>query len=280
MIKRLLASAAVAALPLGLALIAAPAQAVTGDECGDGAGWDWKISNPARYQAGNHEAVVGLSEANRTVTILAPAGCTFDVGDDWRVYNGYFSAEGTITQAEIDAGDVTSDSDNISVEVPISNSVAGDDIGVHLKVNDQDAPTPGWEVDKYSSVAPLNLLRRTLFVYRTSDNRINFSEPYVCDEPIRSGGFLVRVSWSDFSYAGYAGRTVKAESRPDPGIYGTIVDTVQTSDSPAGQVRFSFTVDEAGGPSCGDTFVVRARYGGNGTSSGNWSTGDRIAAAG
>jgi hypothetical protein len=58
---------------------------------------DWSIANPARYQAGPHEAVVGLSAAIRTVTIRAPTGCTVDVGDTWRVYNGYCSAEGTFS---------------------------------------------------------------------------------------------------------------------------------------------------------------------------------------
>ena len=79
MLKRLIAGAASLALTLGgVALVATPAQALTGASCDDGDAWSWSIANPARYQAGPHEAVVGLSEAIRTVTIKAPTGCTVD----------------------------------------------------------------------------------------------------------------------------------------------------------------------------------------------------------
>ena len=82
----------------GVALAAGPAQAFTGASCDDGDAWSWSIANPARYQAGAHEAVVGLSEAIRTVTIKAPTGCTVDAGDTWRVYNGYFPLQAPSTQ--------------------------------------------------------------------------------------------------------------------------------------------------------------------------------------
>ena len=82
MIKRLIAGAASLALALGgVALSATPAQALTGSSCDDGDAWSWSIANPARYHAGPHEAVVGLSEAIRTITIKAPTGCTVDAGD-------------------------------------------------------------------------------------------------------------------------------------------------------------------------------------------------------
>jgi hypothetical protein len=69
MLKRLIAGAASLALTLGgVVLAATPAQALTGASCDDGDAWSWSIANPARYQAGPHEAVVGLSEAIRTVT--------------------------------------------------------------------------------------------------------------------------------------------------------------------------------------------------------------------
>ena len=58
MIKQLIAGAASLALTLGgVALAAAPAQALTGAPCNDGDAWSWSIANPARYQAGPHEAV-------------------------------------------------------------------------------------------------------------------------------------------------------------------------------------------------------------------------------
>jgi hypothetical protein len=67
MIKRLIGGAASLALALGgVALAAAPAHALTGAVCDDRDAWSWSIANPARYQAGPHEAVVGLSEAIRT----------------------------------------------------------------------------------------------------------------------------------------------------------------------------------------------------------------------
>src|SRR4029450_3428291 len=89
MITRWVVGAASLALTLGgVALATAPAQALTGAPCDDGDAWSWSIANPARYQAGPHEAVVGLSDAIRTVTIKAPTGCTVEAGDTWRVYNG------------------------------------------------------------------------------------------------------------------------------------------------------------------------------------------------
>jgi len=81
MLKQLIAGAAGLALTLGgVALAAAPAQAFTGAPCDDGDAWSWSIANPARYQAGPHEAVLGLSDAIRTVTIKAPTGCTVEPG--------------------------------------------------------------------------------------------------------------------------------------------------------------------------------------------------------
>ena len=86
MLKQLIAGAAGLALTLGgVALAAAPAQAFTGAPCDDGDAWSWSIANPARYQAGPHEAVVGLSEPVLTVTIKAPTGCTVDRGHLARV---------------------------------------------------------------------------------------------------------------------------------------------------------------------------------------------------
>jgi hypothetical protein len=134
MLKQLVAGASGLALTLGgVALAAAPAQAFNGAPCNDGDAWSWSIANPARYQAGPHEAVVGLSAAIRTVTIKAPTGCTVDAGDTWRVYNGYFSAEGTFNAEDAAA---SKDTDRVSVAVPTSNAVAGDEIPVKLKVND------------------------------------------------------------------------------------------------------------------------------------------------
>src|SRR5688572_8452987 len=89
MIKRMIAGAAGWALMFGgVALAAAPAQALTGAPCDDGDAWSWSIANPARYQAGPHEAVVGLSDAIRTVTIKAPTGCAVEAGDTWRMGRG------------------------------------------------------------------------------------------------------------------------------------------------------------------------------------------------
>jgi hypothetical protein len=87
MVERLIAGAAGLAMTLGgVALAAAPAHAHTGTPCDDGDAWSWSIANPARYQAGPHQAVVGLSDAIRTITIEAPTGCTVDAGATWRVY--------------------------------------------------------------------------------------------------------------------------------------------------------------------------------------------------
>lgn len=284
-IKRLLAGAAAVAL----SVIALPAQAITSVAGGpdsataevcDNADWGWSITTPARYKNDDsHATVIGLSAAVRTVTITEPTSgpCGFEQGDTWRVYSsaGGWSASGTISAQNATDG---RDTDVVEVDVPDSNSVAGDELSVRLKVSDADFP--GWEVDNSSAdgVAPFTPLRRALFKYHTIDNRINFSEPYVADEPIRSGGNLIRASWSSNSYVGYSNREVQAEARPVPGGYtGTIVDEVLTG--AGGTVAFSFTVDEAGGPNPGDTFVVRAVFGGNGTTSGNHSTGDEIAPA-
>ena len=261
--KKILTVVSSAVVTLGLAAVALPAQAasVIGDAgCADGDAWSWKISNPAGYQASDHEAVVGLSEARRTVTLITPGGCTLDSSDRWQVFNGYFSAE----------GDGDSLTDTVNVEVPTSNSVAGDDLLVRLRVS--EGGPPGWEVDKSASVPRLNLLRRTLFKHNGVDGYVNaFPEPYTCGENEHGASTLIRASWSSHKYFGYAGRTVRWESRPDSGSYGVFIDSDVTNDQ--GQLHFDHVF--AGGD-CLPAWVLRGHYGGNGTSSGAKSNGDRI----
>ena len=289
MIKRVTAGAASLALTLGsVALAAAPAQALTGASCEDGA-WSWSIANPARYQAGPHEAVIGLSAAIRTVTIKAPTGCTVDAGDTWRVYNGYFSAEGTFNADEAAAG---KDTDRVSIKVPTSNAVAGDEIPVKLKVNDSSAGIPGvWDVDE-SNAGSLVLLRRTLFNYKGVTDRMNFSnEPYICGDFVEGVAPLMRASWTSKRYVGYAGRTVRMEYRLTDGQdsawdnrfldsastddrgYVELFDLISGKDEGPGGV----VIDD--GPPCGGTIVFRGHYGGNRTSSGTWSDGDAVSEA-
>jgi hypothetical protein len=288
MIKRVTAGAAGLALALGnFALAAAPAQALTGASCEDGA-WGWSIANPARYQAGPHEAVLGLSNAVRTVTIKAPTGCTVDAGDTWRVYNGYFSAAGTFNAEEAAAG---KDTDRVSIKVPNSNAVAGDEIPVKLKVNDSSAGIPGkWDVDK-SNAGSLVLLRRTLFKYKGVTDWMNFEEPYMCRLDVEGVAALLRASWTSKRYLGYAGRTVQMEYRltdgPDSAWDNRFLASERTDDS--GYVEFidfvsgkeegpgGVVIDD--GPPCGGTIVFRGHYGGNQTSSGTWSDGDAVSEA-
>lgn len=261
---------------LAAAFAVSPAQAVTGADCGDGADWDWSISTPARYQVDDqHSTVVGLSEAARTVTILTPPGCTFDEGDRWQVFNGYFSASGYITAGE--DGD-TSDSDSILVEVPSSNTVAGADITTRLRVNFTGTGS-GYEVDKSSSIAPLNLLRRTEFKSGSTANKINASpEPYVCGTVEHGTGKLIRASWSADAYLGYGGRFVRWEYRTDPGSYSNnFIDSDQTDAD--GSVHFADIIGDGDGPPCGGPLVFRGNYGGNGTSGGTVSVGDRVVPA-
>ena len=271
MIKQLCGLAAASAL--AVVGLGAPAQAVTGADCGDGADWDWSVSTPARYQVDDqHTTVVGLSEAQRTVTILAPPGCAFDEGDRWQVFNGYFSASGFITGAE--DGD-TSDSDSVGVEVPSSNTVAGADITTRLRVNFTGTGS-GFEVDKSSSIAPLNLLRRVLFKSGSTDDRVNFfPEPVNCGSVINGAGRLIRASWTSDQYLGYADRFVRAEFRTDPGSYsGNFIDNDFTDS--AGNAVFADTVGDGDGPPCGGTVVLRGFFAGNGTSSGTVSTCDAV----
>jgi hypothetical protein len=287
MIKRLIAGAAGLALTLGgLALLATPAEALTGSPCDDGDAWSWSIGNPARYQAGPHEAVVGLSAAIRSVTIKAPTGCTVDAGDTWRVYNGYFSAQGTFNTEEAAAG---KDTDRVSVAVPTSNAVAGDEIPVKLKVNDSSAGIPGaWDVDD-SNAGSLVLLRRTLFKYKGITDWMNFvNEPYICGEHVDGAASLLRASWTSKRYLGYAGRTVRMEYRltdgPDSAWANRFVDSAQTDDSGYVELFDFIGAEEEGpgtddGPPCGGTIVFRGHYGGNSTSSGTWSNGDAVAEA-
>jgi hypothetical protein len=290
MLKQLIAGAAGLALTLGgVALAATPAQAFTGAPCNDGDAWSWSIANPARYQAGPHEAVLGLSDAIRTVTIKAPAGCTVEAGDTWRVYNGYFSAAGTFNAEEAAAA---KDTDRVSVAVPTSNAVAGDEIPVKLKVNDSSAGIPGeWDVDE-SNAGSLVLLRRTLFKYKGVTDRMDFiNEPYICGEHVEGAAPLLRASWTSKRYLGYAGRTVRMEYRladgPDSAWANRFLASERTDDS--GYVEFGDMLGGAedgpggvlpdDGPPCGGTIVFRGNYGGNSTSSGTWSDGDAIAEA-
>lgn len=290
MIKRLIAGAASLALALGgVALATAPAQALTGAACDDGDAWSWSIANPARYQAGPHAAVLGLSAAIRTVTIKAPSGCTVDAGDTWRVYNGYFSAAGTFNAEEAAAG---KDTDRVSIKVPTSNAVAGDAIPVKLKVNDSSAGSPGaWEVGE-SNAGSLVLLRRTLFKYKGVTDWMNFiNEPYLCGDPVEGAAPLLRASWTSKRYLGYAGRTVRMEYRltdgPDSAWDNRFLFSDRTDDSGYVELIDFLGGKEEGpggvlpddGPPCGGTIVFRGHYGGNATSSGTWSNGDAIAEA-
>jgi hypothetical protein len=127
------------------------------------------------------------------------------------VYNGYFSAEGTFNTQEAAAG---KDTDRVSVAVPTSNAVAGDEIPVKLKVNDSSAGIPGiWDVDD-SNAGSLVLLRRTLFKYKGVTDWMNFGdEPYICGEDVEGAAPLLRASWTSKRYLGYAGRTVRMEYR-------------------------------------------------------------------
>jgi hypothetical protein len=290
MLKRLIAGAAGLALTLGgVALAAAPAQALTGASCDDGDAWSWSIANPARNQAGPHEAVVGLSAAIRTVTIKAPTDCTVDAGDTWRVYNGYFSAEGTFNAEDAAAG---KDTDRVSIKVPTSNAVAGDEIPVKLKVNDSSAGIPGeWDVNE-ANAGSLVLLRRTLFKYKGVTDRMDFgNEPYICGEFVDGAAPLLRASWTSKRYLGYAGRTVRMEYRltdgPDNAWDNRFLDSAQTDDRGYVELYDFVGAEEEGpggvtpddGPPCGGTIVFRGHYGGNGTSSGTWSNGDAIAEA-
>ena len=290
MIKRLIAGAASLALTLGgVALAASPAEALTGAPCADGDAWSWSIANPARYQAGPHEAVVGLSEAIRTVTIKAPTGCTVEAGDTWRVYNGYFRAAGTFDTEEAAAG---KDTDRVSVEVPTSNAVAGDEIPVKLKVNDSSAGIPGvWDVEE-ANAGSLVLLRRTLFKYKGVTDWMNFiNEPYMCGMHVEGAAPLLRASWTSKRYLGYAGRTVRMEYRltdgPDSAWDNRFLDSASTDDRGYVELFDILSGAEEGpggvlpddGPPCGGTIVFRGHYGGNSTSSGTWSDGDAIAEA-
>jgi hypothetical protein len=290
MLKRLIAGAAGLALTLGgVALAAAPAQALTGASCDDGDAWSWSIANPARNQAGPHEAVVGLSAAIRTVTIKAPTDCTVDAGDTWRVYNGYFSAEGTFNAEDAAAG---KDTDRVSIKVPTSNAVAGDEIPVKLKVNDSSAGIPGvWDVDE-ANAGSLVLLRRTLFKYKGVTDWMDFgNEPYICGDFVDGAAPLLRASWTSKRYLGYAGRTVRMEYRltdgPDNAWDNRFLDSAQTDDRGYVELYDFVGAEEEGpggvlpddGPPCGGTIVFRGHYGGNRTSSGTWSDGDAIAEA-
>src|SRR5512133_3670806 len=290
MLKQLVAGAAGLALTLGgVALAAAPAQAFTGAPCDDGDAWSWSIANPARYQAGPHEAVLGLSAAIRTVTIKAPIGCTVDAGDTWRVYNGYFSAEGTFTTEEAAAG---KDTDRVSVKVPTSNAVAGDEIPVKLKVNDSSAGIPGvWDVDE-SNAGSLVLLRRTLFKYKGVTDWMNFGdEPYICGEDVEGAAALLRASWTSKRYLGYAGRTVRMEYRLTDGqdsawanrfLFSDRTDDsgyVELIDFLGGEEEGPSGVTADDGPPCGGTIVFRGHCGRNRTRSGTSPHGDAIAGA-
>ena len=233
--------------------------------------------------------MLGLSDAIRTVTIKAPTGCTVEAGDTWRVYNGYFSAAGTFNAEEAAAG---KDTDRVSIKVPTSNAVAGDEIPVKLKVNDSSAGIPGvWDVDE-ANAGSLVLLRRTLFKYKGVTDWMDFSnEPYICGDFVDGAAALLRASWTSKRYLGYAGRTVRMEYRltdgPDSAWDNRFLDSYQTDDSGYVELFDLISAEEEGpggvllddGPPCGGTIVFRGHYRGNRTSSGTWSNGDAIAEA-
>lgn len=275
-VKRLL-GASIATL--SLLAFSGPAQALTDansappDVCLDGDAWTWSIENPARYGAEPNEAVVGLSDATRTVTIHAPADCSFDTGDLWRVGNGYFSAEGSISAAE--DGD-TSDSDVVKVEKPASNSTAGDELGVRIKVSHGGHGT-GWEIDESNVDRKLAILRRTEFNYGGTVDRANFSpEPYT--DTVAARSTIKRANWSAGRYDSYAGRNIHVQANEHGDALG-YVDVGETQSGGNGVIAFSFQVSAAGTPAPGSDFDGRLRYYGNLTSGGTTSNGDHLDSA-
>jgi hypothetical protein len=230
--------------------------------------------------------VVGLSDAIRTITIEAPTGCTVDAGATWRVYNGYFSADGTFNTEEAAAG---RDTDGVSVAVPTSDAVAGKEIPVNLKVNDSSAGIPGeWNVDE-PNAGSLVLLRRTLFTFKDVDNRMEFTnEPYTCDLAVEGAGTLLRASWTSKRYLRYAGRSVSMEYRltngPDAAWANRFLASELTDHRGYVELYDLVGAEEDGisgmlpddGPPCGQTIVYRGHYAGDSTSSGNKSTGDAV----
>jgi hypothetical protein len=272
MLRRALTWAGGLAFAGALALSVTPAQAaVPLGDCGNDI--TWSIVNPARYGAEPHEAVVGLSDATRTVKIKVPTTCGLEAGDRWRVGNGYFSAEGTFNAEQAASGE---DADVVQVEKPSSNSVAGDDINVKLKINDESAGTAGWEIDE-GTAGDLNILRRTEFKYGSTKDRVNFSpEPYL--NTVKARGKLIRADWSGNDYDSYAGRNVHIQTRTNSAgsTYGDVGETTTTS---YGNVVFNFDVNAPGGPEDNADFIGRGRYFGNITSGGTVSTGDLVKSA-
>jgi len=273
-IKRALGVASGLALTAGFALSALPAQAAPIDAAACEAAVSWKLSSPARYiNTADHEAVIGVSDAKRTLTIKAPAVCNVEAGDRWQVFSagGYVSAEGTFTAGEAAAGE---DSDVIYVEKPGSNSVAGDEKNVRVRINDAESATgTGWEVDT-DDVGDLVLLRRTEFKSGSSADRVNFSpEPYV--DTVKASGKLVRANWSTGKYVGYEGRNAHTQTRTDVvgSAYG---DVGEISTGAGGAFVFTFKVSDPGAPAPGEPFIGRGLYNGNATSGGTVSTGDRV----
>ena len=102
---------------------------------------------------------------------------------------------------------------------------------------------------------------------------------------------LLRASWTSKRYLGYAGRTVRMEYRltdgQDSAWANWFLDSAQTDDRGFVELFDLISAEEEGpggvlpddGPPCGGTIVFRGHYGGNGTSSGPWSTGDATADA-
>ncbi len=102
---------------------------------------------------------------------------------------------------------------------------------------------------------------------------------------------LLRASWTSKRYLGYAGRTVRMEYRltdgPDSAWANRFLDSAQTDDRGYVELFDLISAEEEGpggvlpddGPPCAGTIVFRGHYGGNGTSSGTWSTGDATAEA-
>jgi hypothetical protein len=142
-----------------------------------------------------------------------------------------------------------------------------------------------------SNAGSLVLLRRTLFKFKGVSNRMDFTEPYICGEHVDGAAPLLRASWTSKRYLGYAGRTVRMEYRltdgPDSAWANRFLFSERTDESGYVELFDMVSGEEEGpggvlpddGPPCGGTIVFRGHYGGNGTSSGTWSTGDAVAEA-
>lgn len=184
---------------------------------------DYNLSNPAGYaDTSGHVFIGGLSTVNRVVTLKRTNCDALPAGTTWKVTGPGFEAEGV-------ASDLIDET--VAVTPPMSNRRAG----FHGGAVDIVIVRPAIEADPTATppVLAVPAVRSEFFRDITLKRRVIATKTDGTPEPVKKGLPLTIKSrfsvadWSDADYVALSGRTVRLQSRNQPGVWdhNLVVDT-------------------------------------------------------